>query len=224
MDHSQIQKEVIRVLRECHITSFPIDCFSVVKHYGYQVMRYGSLSEKKRVACLELSEDSCIIKNVLYYNAEKPEPRIRFSIMHELGHHILHSARESDANHFASCILAPRMVIHYAECKNQSDVANLFHISLEAADYAYQDYRRWLRLASYRKSLLDKELYDLFWNKKCGKFVFSQTFCYDCGEPIYNQPGRHQCFSCARHRTKLYYDPLQDELSPESRAYNSLHP
>lgn len=47
---------------------------------------------------------------------------------------------EAEANFFASNILAPRMAIHYARCKNEADVARIFEVSCEAAQYAFDDY------------------------------------------------------------------------------------
>ena len=185
MDQNQIQEAVLTVFKDCDIHSFPIDCFNIVQHYGYRIIKYSSLSKKKKAACLKLSEDACIIEDGLYYNDEMPDRRVRFSIMHELGHHILNSSEEANANHFASYILAPRIAVHYSECKNNSDVANLFCISLESADYAYQDYKRWRRIASYKMSSIDWDTYKHFWNEDCGKFVYSITYCYDCDELIY---------------------------------------
>lgn len=220
MDQKQIQKTVLDVFKQCNIHCFPIDCFEIVKHYGYQIVMYDDLSEKKKAACLELSEDACIIKDTLYYNNTMPKRRVRFSIMHELGHLLLHSAEEPNANLFASYILAPRMVIHYADCKNNADVANLFLISLEAADYAFQDYRRWRRAAVYRMNELDRAIYNHFWNEECGKFVYSITYCYDCEELIYNQPGQHQCYRCSRRRMHYYKDIFEEELLPDHLCWH----
>ena len=220
MDHKQILKETLKVFQECNIHSFPIDCFRVAEHYGYQISKYRDLPEKKQAACLELSEDACIIEDTLYYNDEKPERRVRFSIMHELGHYILNSAEETDANCFASNVLAPRMAIHYSGCKECSEVSDIFLISLEAADYAYQDYRRWHRLAIYRMSCLDQDMYDHFWNEEYGKFVYCETYCYDCEEPIYNQPGAHRCNKCSRKKRQFYKSLFKDELLPDSLSWH----
>ena len=57
-------------------------------------------------------------KRIIAYDENKSPFRIRFSIMHELGHIMLGHSREcayneQQANFFASNILAPRMAIHF---------------------------------------------------------------------------------------------------------------
>lgn len=191
-----IQWATLQVFQECDVHSFPLNCFRIAEHYGFKLIKYTTLSESKRLACMELSEDACVIGDTLFYNDQMCEHRIRFSIAHELGHHILGTVNESDANQFAGYLLAPRMVIHYAGCKNHADVAQIFNISEEAADYAFQDYRRWHRVAVKRMTQLDKNIYQHFYHEEQKKFVYSITYCYDCGEVIYNQPGKHECVRC----------------------------
>lgn len=84
-----IQWATLQVFQECDIHSFPINCFKIAEHYGFKLKKYSTLSESKRFACMELSEDACVINDTLFYNDKMCEHRIRFSIAHELGHHIL---------------------------------------------------------------------------------------------------------------------------------------
>lgn len=148
--------------------------------------------------------------------------------MHELGHIIMNhkgfnQKNEQDANYFASNILAPRMVIHYSGCKNANQVARHFDISYKAAEYAFDDYRRWRRVAVYRMSTIDKLFYDHFYNNEYKGFVFHQSDCFWCGKPIYNRPDAYLCdrYFCRYPRMHYTYNPLNDELSAESRFLNS---
>lgn len=186
MRNEEIQRCVLDTLITCGIHSFPIDCFHIIQQYNFKIMKYSELSTKKYQACMELSEDSCLIGDTLYYNDDSISTRIRFSIMHELGHYLLNSQAEIDANKFASYILAPRMAIHYANCKNFKDVAKLFDLSSEAAEYAFDDYRRWHRIAVYKMSELDKAMYKHFYNQEAKKFVYKEERCYGCGSMKYN--------------------------------------
>lgn len=207
-----IQWATLQVFRECDVHSFPLNCFRIAEHYGFKLIKYTTLSESKRLACMELSEDACVIGDTLFYNDQMCEHRIRFSIAHELGHHILGTVNESDANQFAGYLLAPRMAIHYAECKNHADVARIFNISEEAADYAFQDYRRWHRIAVKRMTQFDKKIYQHFYHEEQKKFVYSITYCYDCDRVLYNQPGEHQCYWCGRRYIKYQRDIFHTEL------------
>jgi hypothetical protein len=63
------------------------------------------------------------------------------------------------------------MAIHYAKCKNVIDVAKLFGLTNEAAQYAFDDYRRWHRWTVHHKmDNFDKSMYVHFYNKEFGCF------------------------------------------------------
>lgn len=144
--------------------------------------------------CIGYSDDAFRegTSKIIAYNSEKPAGRIRFSLMHELGHHMLEhtgntKSNEKEANLFASYILAPRMAIHYAGCKNANDVSHIFNISHEAAENAFDDYRRWHRhVVIYKMSKCDKAMYAHFYNaeKKC--FIWNKKKCVFCGRTLYN--------------------------------------
>ena len=176
MDYNKIVTATIEVFRKCDIHSFSIDCGDLLKHYGYRLFSYKELRDRNpELYSLSLgySEDAfrAGASKIVAYNPDRPHGRIRFSLMHELGHHVLgHTGvsdqNEKEANAFASHILAPRMAIHYSRCKNANDVARLFDMSFEAADNAFIDYRRWHRnVVIYKMSAVDKSMYAHFYNK-----------------------------------------------------------
>lgn len=224
MTISDIQERILSFYRTFSIQSFPIDCFSVVEQLGFQVKCYSELSSKKASACKALSPDACILDDILYYENMCPKKRMRFTIMHEIGHIVLESASEQDANIFASHSLAPRMAIHYSGCKNAADVSRYFGLSEEAADYAFNDYRCWHRTAVYKMSPIDKKVYEYFYNADAGGFVYSMHRCAYCGKTIYNQPHIDTCSICCRriHAPQIRYCAYSDPLSAESRALGSL--
>ena len=217
MELEDIYAGVLSVLRDCRILSYPFDCMEVMEHYGYTIVAYSCLPDWKRNACLSLSSDACIIDDTLFYNNTRPRRRVRFSVMHELGHVILDSQNESAANKFASCILAHRMAIHYAHCKNAVDVSKVFMLSEEAAEIAFDDYRRWHRIAAYRMSQTDRAFYRHFYNEEAGKFVYINETCPCCGRKVYNTT---TCLACASWNWSFSYsyDAFSDPLSPDSRA------
>lgn len=201
MNYLNIKNAILEVFKENEINSFPIDCFDLLKSYGFKIKSYSSQSSKKRQGCFIISNDAFTLKNTVFYNDEMLSGRIRFSLMHELGHHVLnHEAprtqqHENEANYFASHILAPRMAIHYAKCKNLNDVSKVFEMTHEAADYAFQDYRRWHRHVAYFKmNEFDKALYKHFYNKEYKCFVYSSKACTLCGRKLINY-NDESCFS-----------------------------
>lgn len=196
-----INNAILEVFNEKEIYSFPIDCLKLLKSYGFKAKSYNSQSPKKKQGCFIISDDAFTLKKTVFYNDDMPEGRIRFSLMHELGHHVLKHEEprtqhhENEANYFASHILAPRMAIHYAKCKNLNDVSKVFGMTHEAADYAFQDYRRWHRHVTYHKmNEFDKALYKHFYNEEFKGFVYSSKECTLCGRMLINYNGV-SCFS-----------------------------
>jgi ribosomal protein L37E len=130
--------------------------------------------------------------------------------MHELGHILLDSEDEFAANVFASNILAPRIAIQYS-CKNYKEVMNLFALSEEAANIAFNDYRRWrLYIVNHNNKMseIDMALYNHFYNKKVRKFVYKSNECLICGRKMYNTFDK-DCGICTLPR---YTYPSYNEL------------
>ncbi len=219
MDHEYIKFTTLKVFEECAVHSFPINCLAVLKHYQISVYPYSSLEDALREYCISYSDDALNYKGKLCYNDRMPEGRRRFTLMHELGHIVLNHGeapsfeQEKEADFFASHFLAPRMAIHYAGCKNQNDVAKTFHISQEAAQYAFDDYRRWYRrTVSHKMTAFDKALYTHFYNEDAKCFVHNVHPCAYCDAPIYNSD-YYVCDKCnAPHLSYMGCQHYQPEL------------
>lgn len=232
MNKTFILYKILETYEEFGIKCFPFNCSDLIVGKGYRVFSYRELknhSPELYELCVSFSDEAYTepITHTVAYNQANPYSRISFSLAHELGHIILgHPYKdegfEKEANYFASNILAPRIAIHYAHCQNAADVSHVFGLSLEAAEYAYEDYKRWLRLATYKMSSLDWSMYKHFWNEGCEKFVYSITYCYDCDELIYNQPGVHQCYRCSRRKLRYYKNLFEDELLPDSLSWHGI--
>lgn len=208
MNKENILWNVLNVFMEYRVKMFPTDCFDLLHQCGYTVITYQKLKQKNEELyqmCQDYSDESFRDgKNmVIAYNDEKPALRIRFSLAHELGHHVLGHLNESrenemEANYFASCLLAPRMAIHYCHCLNALDVARLFQLSDEASRIAYEDYQIWyhqLKAHNLKMTRLDKAFYDHFYDETQERFICNVKTCDFCGRPVYNSVVSH-CQSC----------------------------
>lgn len=115
-----ITSKVNQVLRNLNITNLPINPFDILLRLNIRLIRYSELPVIDIVRAVETSMDGfCGIIDghwVIFYNDSAPNNRIRFTLMHELGHIIL-GHHESDkiserqANFFASLILMPRNLV-----------------------------------------------------------------------------------------------------------------
>ncbi|MBQ9209537.1 MAG: ImmA/IrrE family metallo-endopeptidase [Oscillospiraceae bacterium] len=168
--YDEIEREVIKLFTKLMINRLPVDCYEICKQLGIEVVPYSMMSEKKRKMLTMASEDGChalweidegVYVIVIYYNDEMPGRRIRFTIMHELGHIILgHSEHsdlaESEANYFAKYALAPPPLVHKLKIDDYMELAEEFDISRECAYYAMQRYSKWLKYGS--PELLEHEV------------------------------------------------------------------
>lgn len=190
---------ILKVYEECDVIDFPIKCEKILSHYGYRLYTYNEIYRKNPELynmCVSYSDDAFLDRNTktVAYNNNKPKGRIRFSLMHELGHCMLNHEsdtphNEQEANCFASNILAPRIAIYYAKCKNAADVKNVFGLSLAASEYAFMDYCSWHKnvIANNRRiSHWDKKIYEHFYSSLRGKFVWRRSTCVSCGISMYN--------------------------------------
>jgi ribosomal protein S14 len=214
--NKEIISGIVSVYQQCEVLSFPIDCKDILIRYGYEIRKYSELSERKLKACMVLSEDATTIDGTVYYNDSKSKGRIRFSLMHELGHIILDTDIEKDADTFSSNILAPRMAIHYSKCKNAEDVVRNFDLSRQAAKVAFDDYLGWRYAVSiHGMSRNDKELYSHFYNDKANKFVWKSNRCRSCYQAdVYNEDTK--CTICKIYGIKKTYIPrILDDFDQE---------
>lgn len=215
MDYEKIKFATLEAYKQLDIKSFPVDCIDALHKLGMKVQTYSEQKPKKKEKCFEYSEDAFTLKKIVYYNELMPQTRINFTLAHEIAHIVLkHSSprtdeHEREADCFASYFLAPRMAIHYSKCKNHVHVSNLFNISYEAAQYAFNDYRRWHRRTIYHKMTpFDKTIYSYFYDKGQDKFIYNLKECIYCKRKIYNTQSAicGPCNVLYRYR----YTPQQD--------------
>ena len=164
----EIKALVVEMFEECEVHSCPIDPFYIAEQLCYIVRPYSQLSFADQMDAMEISEDGFSKvefipglgnRYVIYYNDMEPsEGRIRWTLFHEiahcyLGHHdnpddSLHDIEEQEANLFTKNAIAPPPLIAKLNCDCPSAVAHRFETSLQAADYVYDYYLKWLRYGS----------------------------------------------------------------------------
>lgn len=175
MREDYIKEKILEVYKECDIRTFPIDCMMLLQHYGFIVRTYEAvkcMDQELYQTIRSYSDDAIKFLNYIYYNERHSDCRIRFSLMHELGHYILNHLGESveneaEADYFASNILAPRIIIHKYKYQTADDIHHHFGLSYAASNIALSNYKSWLFNISQKKepkpSLPELQLVSLFY-------------------------------------------------------------
>lgn len=145
MNPEKLHQKVWEVCTECGIKDFPFDCIVVLKHYGFKVFTYEQAKYRcpeLYTLCRDLSDDafSDKILKAVFYNDKLCIQRIRFSLMHELGHFLLgheneSRENESEADAFAANLLAPEALIKYQNFHSAPSISSYFGISIAAANH-----------------------------------------------------------------------------------------
>ena len=161
----EIKKIVVDTFVRLNIRCVPISGFEIAIKLGAKIIPYSSQTEEAHQLMMLRSEDGFTMKYdglwYIFYNDKKGYGRINNTLTHESGHIVLNHSSESDlaeaeANFFAKYAIAPPVLIHELGLKDYTEVYDRFDISLEAAMYAYNYYRKWLTYGN--KDYTDYEL------------------------------------------------------------------
>lgn len=132
------ETEILKIYQKCHIQRYPIDCFWVMNCMSFRLIMYSSLIEMNEELSF-LRSNSCdavtlIDTNEIFYNDRKDRRRIRFTLMHELGHIVLDTQNEDEADAFAAEILAPLSVAVWKNLRTADSISRYFDVSISAAN------------------------------------------------------------------------------------------
>lgn len=169
--YEEIKQEVVHLLVQLKISSFPINGFDLAKRMNITLIRYSELSEEKLKIVQKLSPDGFFFadsdgKEYIYYNDARGYQRCNMTILHEIGHCVRDHDRktnpeeaEAEANFFAKYAIAPPPLVHQFKPRCPEDIQAHFCISHEAATYAFSYYHKWLShgngiYTSYERELL----------------------------------------------------------------------
>lgn len=168
--YTKIENTVVDLFIRLKICSYPIDPFVIIRKMGYVLRKYSELSfyERIRLRNKNLDAISCFDPDlqafVICYDDTKFSKRIRFTLMHEVGHILLGHKEESElarmmANYFAAYSLAPSPIIDAFNCRDESELADIFVVTDECAYYSYKRYLKWCeyggRIKVYEEALLN---------------------------------------------------------------------
>jgi Zn-dependent peptidase ImmA (M78 family) len=148
-----------------NIYHFPFDPFEIIKLNGWNLITYSELAEMNNLTIEEVatgfqSKDGYVTfspidgYSIAFNDQIGTKRRIRFTLMHEIGHiymkhlidfdqtllrrntlnHMEYNILEEEANVFARNALAPALVVKNLEYNDIEDIKEVFNISNKAAD------------------------------------------------------------------------------------------
>lgn len=87
-------------------------------------------------------------QRITAYNANEPDYRVRFTLLHEIGHSSLHHMEDSpvaekQANFFAGYAIAPPMLISLMGLTTAKEIRQTFGVSLSCADLSLKRAIQW---------------------------------------------------------------------------------
>ena len=139
---------------------------------GIKIIPYSAYNKTTQVLMLKNSIDGFSVELndgtwYIFYNDTMGYGRINHTIMHELAHIILDHSEgselaEAEARFFAKYALAPPPLIHKLKLHNDTQIAEVFGISRQAAGYAYEYYKKWLQFGSRNYTEYEQRMLYLF--------------------------------------------------------------
>ena len=172
VEYEKIEIRVVKLYIDLNLTRIPINPFEVAKRLGYIVKRYSDMPNDTRRELKMYAEDGCSFFNpdlgtwVIFYDDCMPHVRIRFTIMHEIGHILLEHRHESElarkmADYFAAYALVPSPLMGYSKCEDFTEVADRFDVSTDCAYICFQRFMNW-RMYGGNIKQYEIDLLDLF--------------------------------------------------------------
>ncbi|MCD8307022.1 MAG: XRE family transcriptional regulator [Clostridia bacterium] len=168
--YEDIKRIAVGLYCKYDITSLPVNPFKLAHSMGIDCIQYKLQSNKD--LSLWISNDGYCRRDStgkwsIFYNDEiESSGRIHYTIMHEIGHIVLHHTPENtlaerEADFFAKYMLCPPAVLYRLNYRTVGDVVNHCGVSYEAASYALDYCRRWLAATGddytpYEVKLLDQ--------------------------------------------------------------------
>ena len=158
--YEEIKAVAADVIEKYAVSSIPIDVFALAKKLRIRLVRFSDFTEDETASLGQwgiteetdgfylLAEKNGEFVPYIYYNDKKDPRRIRFTILHEIGHHLLSHVQQSDlaeaeANFFAKYLIAPPVLVHRIEPQDYLDIACAFDVSGTCAWNAFDYYEKW---------------------------------------------------------------------------------
>jgi len=219
-----IMKKVFEFFVEEGIQHFPVNPFKIIKKNKWGLITYSELAKENNLSIEQVknafgTQDGYVIYDglnytIAYNDTIDPPTRIRFTLMHEIGHiklgHLTefnetiltrssisewrYKILEREANAFARNVLSPPFIVYQLRARFghyvTDDTSHVFKISGKAVETRMQ-MLSWdmAHISTYMPAL--QERFRAFTNK-----ILNSKQCLICGQPFISRYARY-CPICA---------------------------
>lgn len=186
-DYQSARDAAWRILLDCGVDRLPVNLNTICRRLKIRVLTYGGNIEIIEQA--HLSETVRSTDGLTFYLHQTPvilfdetvlPEWARFTIAHEIGHILLGHTKpggttplnrepqpgdnpeETAANQFAARLLAPACVLWGLNLHTPAEIAELCHISRQAAEFRAERMRELYRRNRFLTSPLEREVYRRF--------------------------------------------------------------
>lgn len=170
--YEKIKNTIANLYEKYNIRTLPINPFELCSKMKIKLVKYSEVMEKEREILYAVSQDGFKIEDeqgyVIFYNDAKGSSKIKFTILHEIGHIVLGHKEgsilaETEAEWFAAYAIAPPPVIGLYDISDYFDIMNIFGVTSDCAWYAMRRYKNWKKYGQ-KKAIYDVKLRNLFSN------------------------------------------------------------
>ncbi|MFA5880577.1 MAG: ImmA/IrrE family metallo-endopeptidase [Eubacteriales bacterium] len=205
---------------EQRIASLPVDPFKLVAKNGWSIKTVTQIFEEHGLSISTIKDGITMYSNghvdtydyhIIYNEKVRSDGRIRWTIMHEIGHIVLrhfedfpgvrfsrggitgeeYDVLEKEAEIFAACVLAPPIVLYELKVESASQIQNICKISRLASENRFNYQSKWnqrpyIDIFSAKVSLSFRNFVHRKQCLNCGHGFVSMeaVFCPICGNKV----------------------------------------
>ena len=160
--YEEIKDKVARLIEKYNVQNIPVNVFKLARKLGIRLVKFSDLTEfemqslakfginENTAGFYALAEKNGKLVPYIYYNDNLEVGRIRFTILHEIGHIILEHIEQSDlaeaeADFFAKYLIAPPMLVDRIKPVDYMEIKEVFLLTKTCAWNSFDYYQTWKR-------------------------------------------------------------------------------